>query len=66
MWTHEHAAETELAPEAVWKVLKDIDNWPRWDTSMEAVTLEGPLAVGSPRRDDADGAEPITSVITAG
>ena len=51
----EHAAETELAPEAVWKVLKDIDNWPRWDTSMEAVTLRA--ARGRlPRRDDADGA----------
>jgi uncharacterized protein YndB with AHSA1/START domain len=65
MWTHEHTAETQLAPEAVWKVLKDIDNWPRWDTSMEAVTLEGPLAVGSRVAMTPTGQEPITSVITA-
>ena len=65
MWTHEHTAETELAPEVVWKVLKDIDNWPRWDTSMETVTLEGPLAVGSRVAMTPTGQEPITSVITA-
>ena len=64
MWTHEHTAETELAPEVVWKVLKDIDNWPRWDTSMEAVTLEGPLAVGTRVTMTPTGQDPITSVIT--
>ena len=24
MWTHEHTAETSLAPEAIWKVLKAV------------------------------------------
>ena len=65
MWTYEHAAETKLAPEAVWKVLKDIDDWPRWDTSMEAVTLEGPFAVGSRVAMTPAGQDPVTSVISA-
>ena len=65
MWTHEYTAETDLVPEAVWTVLKDIDNWPRWDTSMEAVTLEGPFAVGTRVTMTPTGQQPITSVITA-
>lgn len=64
MWTHEHTAETALAPEAIWRVLKDIDNWPRWDTSMEEVTLEGPFAVGMRVTMKPTGQDPITSVIT--
>ncbi len=47
MWTHEHTAETALAPEAIWNVLRDLDNWPRWDTSMENVSMQGPFEVGT-------------------
>ncbi len=65
MWTHEHTAETALAPEAIWNVLKDLDNWPRWDTSMETVTLEGPFKVGARVTMTPTGQQPITSVITA-
>ena len=64
MWTHEHTAETALAPEAVWRVIEDMENWPRWDTSMEEVTLEGPFAVGTRVRMKPTGQDPITSVIT--
>lgn len=64
MWTHEHTAETALAPEAVWRVLKDIDSWPRWDTSMEEVTLEGPFAVGTRVTMKPTGQDPLASVIT--
>jgi len=64
MWTHEHAAETPLPPEAVWKVLADLDNWARWDTSMERVELHGPLKAGSTVTMTPKGQDPITSVIT--
>lgn len=47
MWTHEHAADTPLPPEAVWQALADLDNWAQWDTSMERVELHGPLKAGS-------------------
>jgi hypothetical protein len=29
MWTHEHSAQTDVAPEAIWAVLADLDNWAR-------------------------------------
>lgn len=64
MWTHEHAAETPLPPEAIWKVLADLGNWARWDTSMERVELHGPLAAGSTVTMTPKGQDPITSVIT--
>ena len=65
MWTHEHTADSALAPEAIWAVLADIDNWPRWDTSMESVSLQGPFAVGTRVTMTPTGQDPITSVIAA-
>ena len=65
MWAHAHVTETDLRPEAIWRVLKDLDNWTSWDTSMEAVTLNGPFAVGSEVIMVPNGQQPITSVITA-
>ncbi len=47
MWTHEHTAETDAAPGQTWAVVSDIDHWTAWDTSMEAIALEGSFAVGS-------------------
>lgn len=64
MWTHEYSAQTDLAPEAVWKVIADLDNWAAWDTSMESVRLDGPFAVGSRVTMVPAGQDPVTSIIT--
>jgi uncharacterized protein YndB with AHSA1/START domain len=64
MWTHEHAAESPLPAEAIWKVLADLGNWARWDTSMERVELHGPLQAGSTVTMTPKGQDPVTSVIT--
>jgi len=66
MWVHEHVGQTSATAESVWKVLRNLDEWSTWDTSMEWVRLEGPFAIGStvvmkPIGQD----EPINSVITA-
>ncbi|MFD0277867.1 SRPBCC family protein [Kitasatospora sp. NPDC127111] len=65
MWSHEYTGETVAAPEAVWAVLKDLDGWARWDSSMESVSLLGPFEVGSKVSMTPTGQEPIVSVITA-
>jgi hypothetical protein len=65
MWTHEHTAETPSSPEAIWRVLRDIDNWARWDTSMEQVSIQGDFEVGTRVSMIPKGQEAIVSVITA-
>ncbi|GAA2745305.1 SRPBCC family protein [Kitasatospora cinereorecta] len=64
MWEHEYTSETALAPEAIWTVLRDLDNWARWDTSMEVVELLGAFEVGSKVSMTPIGQEPIVSEIT--
>jgi hypothetical protein len=63
MWAHEYTVETDVSPEAIWAVLSDLDRWPRWDTSMERVTLPGPFAVGSQVAMTPQGQDPIVSTI---
>jgi uncharacterized protein YndB with AHSA1/START domain len=63
MWVHEHTAATAASPEAVWRVLRDLDQWASWDTSMEWVRLQGPFQVGSEVVMKPKGQDPITSVI---
>lgn len=64
MWSYEYERTTEASPDAIWRVLADIDNWAAWDTSMESVTLTGPFAVGARVVMTPIGQESITSVIT--
>lgn len=63
MWVHEHAGETTAGPEAVWRVLRNLDRWPSWDTSMEWVRLQGSFGVGAQVVMKPKGQDPITSVI---
>jgi uncharacterized protein YndB with AHSA1/START domain len=63
MWEHEHTAATAASPQAVWQVLRDLDRWGSWDTSMEWVRLQGPFQAGSEVVMKPKGQDPITSVI---
>ena len=63
MWAHEHTAETAANPKEVWQVLRDLDRWGAWDTSLEWVRLKGPFQVGSQVVMKPNGQDPITSVI---
>ena len=36
MKTYQFKTTTEVAPEALWKVLADLENWPQWDTELES------------------------------
>ncbi len=63
MWTHEQTGETGASPEAVWRVLRNLDEWATWDTSMEWVRLQGPFGIGSHVVMKPHGQDPITSTI---
>ncbi|MGI8553272.1 MAG: polyketide cyclase [Dehalococcoidia bacterium] len=63
MWSHVYTGGATASREAVWKVLRNIDEWASWDTSMEWVRLQGPFQIGSEVVMKPKGQEPITSVI---
>ena len=57
MWSTEHSIETTAAPETIWKLWSDVDEWPRWNADLERAELAGPFAEGSaitmfPRADE--------------
>jgi uncharacterized protein YndB with AHSA1/START domain len=43
------ADEIEIAasPEAVWDVLTDLESWPRWNSDVKSMSVEGALAKGT-------------------
>jgi hypothetical protein len=47
MWSHEHTAETEAAPEAIWSLWSDVSSWSRWDDDIQWASLEGAFTEGS-------------------
>lgn len=47
MWTKEARQTTSASPEAVWHRWMNVSSWPEQDNGMEAVRLNGPLAVGT-------------------
>jgi hypothetical protein len=63
MWSYEHVAEAEVAPETIWSVLADIDGWAEWDTSLEQISLLGPFQVGTEISMTPVGQQPIRSTI---
>jgi Polyketide cyclase / dehydrase and lipid transport len=63
MWVHEHTTETATSPEAIWRILRELDQWATWDTSMEWVRLQGPFQVGAQVTMKPKGQDPITSVV---
>jgi Polyketide cyclase / dehydrase and lipid transport len=63
MWEREYTSETSADPAAVWSVLRDLDNWASWDTSMEWVRLHGRFGVGAEVVMKPIGQDPISSVI---
>src|ERR1700753_1886738 len=65
MWTHEYTAETAASPEAVWAVLRDLEQRPRSDTSMERVVPQGPFAAGTRVSMTPVGQETIVATIVA-
>jgi hypothetical protein len=47
MWQTQHTHDTPAAPEHVLALWADVENWPAWDASLIATTLDGPTGPGS-------------------
>ncbi|WP_330262022.1 polyketide cyclase [Streptomyces sp. NBC_00539] len=47
MWTYEHSTETDAAPEAIWRLWADVENWGVWNTDIASIQISGPFAAGA-------------------
>ncbi|MER5765105.1 polyketide cyclase [Streptomyces sp. NPDC002082] len=47
MWEYEHGIETTAAPEAIWALWADVENWGTWNADIEKIELRGPFAAGA-------------------
>jgi hypothetical protein len=64
MYTWTHTVTTTATPEQVWPLYADIRRWLEWDSGLEAVTLDGPFAVGSCGTLQVEGQPPLTWELT--
>lgn len=43
----EHRIKVAAAPESIFHIYQDVENWHTWDPDTKRATLQGPFAVGS-------------------
>ncbi len=41
-----HTVETKAAPEQIWKLWEDVENWKTWDREIELSRIDGPFQTG--------------------
>jgi Polyketide cyclase / dehydrase and lipid transport len=63
MWSTEFSQNTEVAPEALWPLLQDVNGWGAWNDGIEAIALDGPLGVGATFQMKPPGEDAVTSTI---
>ena len=64
MFTWSHTITSTATPEQVWPLYADVRRWLEWDSGLEAVTLDGPFAVGSTGTLQVEGQPPLTWTLT--
>jgi hypothetical protein len=64
MFTWTHTVTTPATPEQVWPLYADVSRWLEWDGGLEAVTLDGPFAVGSTGTLQVEGQPPLAWELT--
>src|SRR5205823_11670862 len=63
MWSTEYSQNAEVAPEALWKVLRDVNGWGAWNEGIETIAMDDPLAVGATFQMKPPGEDMVTSTI---
>ncbi|WP_405942175.1 SRPBCC family protein [Streptomyces sp. NBC_00207] len=64
MWEYEHDIETDAAPEAIWRLWSDVENWGAWNGGIEKIELRGPFAEGAVITMTPPGDEPVELTVT--
>ncbi|MFK8912435.1 SRPBCC family protein [Streptomyces sp. YS-3] len=64
MWVYEHGVETGAAPEAVWRLWADVENWGDWNADIQKIEIRGPFAAGTGITMGAEGQDPVELRLT--
>lgn len=59
MWEYEHSIETSAAPEAIWRLWADVENWGTWNAEIEKIEMDGPFAAGTQITMTPPGEDPV-------
>ncbi|WP_405493105.1 SRPBCC family protein [Streptomyces sp. NBC_00096] len=63
MWEYEHSIETTAAPEAVWALWADVENWGAWNADIEKIELRGAFAAGAEITMTPAGQDPVELLV---
>ncbi len=64
MWTYEHSTETDAAPEAIWRLWADVENWADWNADIANIEISGPFAAGTEIVMTPPGQDPVHLLIS--
>jgi hypothetical protein len=64
MFEWSHTVVSEARPEQIWPFYAEVQRWLEWDSGLQAVTLDGPFAVGSSGTLQVEGQPPLTWTLT--
>lgn len=65
MWAYEHSVQTTASPATVWRLYRDVADWPNWNGAVQSVQLDGPFRAGTSGKLTPPGAEPLPFTILA-
>lgn len=54
MRSNQHTIETDASKQAIWKVWRDVANWPSWDEAVQWCKLDGEFKAGTILHTQAD------------
>ncbi|MER6446421.1 polyketide cyclase [Streptomyces venezuelae] len=64
MWEYEHSIETAAAPEAIWRLWADVENWGAWNAGIQKIEINGPFSAGTEITMTPPGDDPVLLHIT--
>jgi hypothetical protein len=47
VWRTDYSAETTAAPDAIWRLFRDVPGWKTWNAGIAEIAIDGPFAAGT-------------------
>lgn len=63
MWSKEISIETKVSKESIWRLYQDVQNWNKWDATVEYSNIDGKFEVGTKGKLKSNGGPQTSFVI---